>query len=238
MAKIKKSTLSFLKQLSKHNNRDWFAEHKPKYEAARENMIDFAQELLNRLSETDVLEERDGKKALHRIYRDTRFSKDKTPYKRNLSGSFTRDGKSRRGGYYFQVVPEGLYEDDFMSGSVAAGGFYGPERDDLKRIREELAADSSELRAIIADKDFVRVFGELSGDRLKTAPKGFPKDHKNIDLLRYKNFYAYRKFTDAEVLSDQVVDLYLEAFLTVRPFFDYFSEVLTTDANGEPLLAD
>ena len=123
-----------------------------------------------------------------------------------------------------------------MSASVAAGGFYNPERDDLKRIREELAADGSEFLAIVDDPDFKRVFGEMSGDQLKTAPQGYPRDHENIDLLRYKNFYAYRKFTDAEVLSDGVVDLYLEAFLTVRPFFDYFSDVLTTDANGEAVV--
>ena len=235
MAKIKKSTLTFLRQLAKNNNRDWFNERKAtKYEAARQNVEDFTQALLERLSQTDVLEEQTGKKAMHRIYRDTRFSKDKTPYKINLSASFSRDGKLRRGGYYYHVCPEGLREgDEFMSASVAAGGFYNPERDDLKRIREELAADGSEFRAIIGDPDFVRVFGQMSGDKLKTAPKGFDKEHENIDLLRYKNFYAFRNYSDAEVLSDAYLDLVHEAFLTVRPFFDYFSEVLTTDANGE-----
>ena len=234
MARIKKSTLTFLQQLRKNNNRDWFQENKPKYEAARENMIEFAEALLARLSETDVLEERNGKKVLHRIYRDTRFSKDKTPYKRNLSGSFTRDGKYRRGGYYFQILPENRNGDDpFMHQSLAAGGFYNPERDDLKRIREELAVDDSEFRAIVADKDFRRVFGEMQGDKLKTAPKGYAKDHPHIDLLRFKNFYAYRQFTDAQVVSAEYLDLNHEAFLTIRPFFDYFSEVLTTDGNGE-----
>lgn len=233
MAKIKKSTLSFLKDLSQNNDRDWFQANKPSYEKARENMIDFAEALLEKLSETDALEEHNGKKILHRIYRDVRFSKDKSPYKRNFSGSFTRDGKLRRGGYYFQVVPAGLYEDDFMRASVAGGGFYGPAREDLARIREEIAADASEFRAILADKDFKRVLGTMEGDQLKTAPKGYPKDHKNIDLLRYKNFYAFRRFTDKEVLSSEFLDMTHEAMLTVRPFFDYFTDILTTDANGE-----
>ena len=236
MAKIKKSTLTFLKQLSKNNDRDWFKERKSKYEAARANVEEFTQALLDKLSETDVLEEQTGRKAMHRIYRDTRFSKDKTPYKINLSASFTRDGKMRRGGYYFHVTPDGLREGDFASGSVAAGGFYNPEREDLKRIREELAADGSELRAIVADNEFIRVFGEMRGDQLKTSPKGYDREHENIDLLRYKNFYALRKFTEAEVLSAEYLDLNLEAYLTVRPFFDYFSDVLTTDANGERIV--
>ncbi|OAV42861.1 DUF2461 domain-containing protein [Lewinella sp. 4G2] len=233
MTKIKKSTLQFIKDLHRNNNRDWFAENKPRYEAAHENMIEFAAELLDRLSKTDVLVEQNGKKVLQRIYRDIRFSKDKRPYKRSMSGSFTRDGKLRRGGYFFQIKPEANWEEgDWMPSSCCGGGFYNPERDDLKRLRDELATDSSELRAIIADKDFVRVFGELMGDKLKTAPKGFPKDHENIDLLRYKNFVAMRRFTDKEVLSADYLDLNHEALLTVRPFFDYFTDVLTTDGNG------
>ena len=196
MADIKKSTLTFLKQLARNNNRDWFNENRPKYEAALENMIDFAEALLGRLSETDLLVERTGKKVLNRIYRDTRFSKDKTPYKRHFGGGFTRDGKSRRGGYYFQVLPQSNVAgtDDWMTGSLAAGGFYAPERDDLKRLREEFAVDVSEYRAITSDPEFVRLFGEMRGDKLKTAPRGIEKDHPNIDVLRHKNFYVFRTF--------------------------------------------
>jgi hypothetical protein len=100
-------------------------------------------------------------------------------------------------------------------------------------MREELAIDASELRAIITDKDFARIFGELQGEQLKTAPQGYSKDHENIDLLRYKQFYAGRNFTDKEVLSKDFLDMAHEATLTLRPFFNFFTEVLTTDANGE-----
>lgn len=229
---IKKSTLTFLRQLSKNNDRDWFNDNKAKYEAARDNVAEFGQALLDRLSESDVLSTENGKKSLYRIYRDTRFSKDKTPYKTNLSGGFTRDGKLRRGGYYFHVMPSAV-KNNWAEMSLVGGGFFSPERDDLKRIREELAADASEMRAILADPDFVRIFGELQGEQLKTAPQGYPKDHPNIDLLRYKQFYAFRYFTDAEVTSADFLDQAHEAYLTLRPFFDYFTDVLTTDANGE-----
>jgi uncharacterized protein (TIGR02453 family) len=224
MAKIKKSTLSFLRDLKKNNNRDWFAEHKPTYEAGRANIAEFAQELMDRLSNSDVLETASGKKSMFRIYRDVRFGKNKDPYKTSFSGQLKRDSKLRRGGYYYHLEP-GEY--------VIGGGFYGMESHDLKRVREELAVDADPLREIMADKDFIRVFGEMRGAKLKTAPQGYPKDHPNIDLLNFKQFYAFRDFSEQEVLSADFVDLGLEAFLTLRPFFDYFTDVLTTDANGE-----
>ncbi|MCX8212003.1 MAG: hypothetical protein ACJATN_000044 [Neolewinella sp.] len=227
MAVIKKSTLSFLNQLAKNNDREWFKDNKDKYEAGRENVAEFAQALMDRLVETDVLATENGKKSLFRIYRDVRFGKNKDPYKTNFAGQFKRDGKIRRGGYYYNVSPVGNWR------SFIGGGFYGMEKQDLKRMREELAIDASELRAIITDKDFARIFGELQGEQLKTAPQGYSKDHENIDLLRYKQFYAGRNFTDKEVLSKDFLDMAHEATLTLRPFFNFFTEVLTTDANGE-----
>lgn len=227
MVQIKKSTLSFLNQLAKNNDREWFNENKARYEAGRENVAEFAQALMDRVAKTDLIATENGKKSMFRIYRDVRFSKNKAPYKTNFAGQFVRDGKLRRGGYYYNISPVGDWR------SFVGGGFYGMEKDDLKRMREELAIDASELRTIIADKDFVRVFGELQGDQLKTAPRGYDKDHENIDLLRYKQFYAGRNFTDQEVLSAGFLDMAHEAMLTLRPFFDFFSEVLTTDANGE-----
>lgn len=224
---ITPSTYHFLRQLSRHNDRNWFAEHRGEYEAALSNVADFADELLERLRKTDVISTENGKKSLLRIYRDVRFSKSKLPYKPRFAGRFRRDGWQRRGGYYFHFSPEG---------NRVGGGFFGIERDDLKRIRQELGADAGEMRSIIGADAFGRLFGELRGEQLKTAPQGYPKDHPNIDLLRYKQFYAMREFTETEVLSDSFIDLAEEAVLGLRPFFDYFSEVLTTDANGEPLI--
>ncbi|CAH1001678.1 hypothetical protein LEM8419_02584 [Neolewinella maritima] len=227
MARIEHATYTFLRQLAAHNDRDWFAAHREAYDAARANVAAFAQELLDRLAKTDVISTQNGKKALFRIYRDVRFSKNKLPYKTNFAGSFTRDGKQRRGGYYFHLSP---------SENMVGGGFYGIERADLKRIREELDGDAGALREITGAKEFTRLYGTLRGEQLKTAPQGYPRDHPNIDLLRYKQFYAARTFSEQEVLSADFIDLAEEALLGLRPFFDYFSEVLTTDANGESIL--
>ena len=227
MARIDKSTYTFLRQLAAHNDRTWFEEHRADYERARENVAAFAQELLDRLSKTDVISTQNGKKSLFRIFRDVRFSKIKVPYKTNFAGGFTRDGLQRRGGYYFHLSP---------TENTVGGGFYGIEREDIKRIREELGADSGAMREVLADPDFQRLYGALRGDQLKTSPQGYSNDHPNIDLLRYKQFYAAREFTEQEVLSAEFIDRAEEALLGLRPFFDYFSEVLTTDGNGVSIL--
>lgn len=224
MSRIKASNFAFLKDLQQHNNRDWFNENKARYEAARENVAEFAEALMKRIGETDVLETESGKKSMFRIYRDVRFSKNKLPYKTTLSGRFRREGIMRRGGYYYHFSP-----DENMIG----GGFYGIEKDDLKRVRQELAADGDTLRNIMAAPDFVTQFGVMQGEKLKTAPKGYDKEHENIDLLRYKQFYVKRNFTEKEVTSANFIDEAAAAMLALRPFFDYFTDILTTDANGE-----
>ena len=227
-AMIEPATYTFLRQLAANNDRDWFAANKQRYEASRHNVAEFSDELIQRLKRTDLISTENGKKSLFRIYRDVRFSKNKDPYKTSIAGSYTRDGRARRGGYYFQFSP---------TENLVGGGFYGIERDDLQRIREELGADAGAMRAIIEAPAFRRLYGELRGERLKTSPRGYPNDHPAIDLLRYKQFYAGREFSEREVTSAGFIDLAEETLLGLRPFFDYFSEVLTTDANGQSLLA-
>ncbi len=223
---INKNTFEFLKELKANNNRDWFQENKAKYDLARENFIDFADALLLELKKTDNLESESGKKSIYRIYRDIRFSKDKTPYKTYLSGHFKRATNLLRGGYYFHIEP---------GNTVIAGGFWGPSSEDILRIRKEIAADASEMRAIINAPEFINTFGELKGDKLKSAPRGFDKNHPDLDLLQFKQYLLVTKFDDKDVFSK---DFYLKAnevYKKMRPFFDYFSEVLTTDENGASL---
>jgi uncharacterized protein (TIGR02453 family) len=227
MPRIEAATLDFLRDLRRNNNRDWFGTHKNRYLAARTNMEEFVTALLARMQEIDVIETPSAKKSLFRIYRDIRFSKDKTPYKINMGGSLRRAGAERRGGYYYSIQPGGE--------SVIGGGFYGPAREDLLRIRQEIAADAQPLRDILADPRFREFYGELTGDRLKTAPKGFDRDHPDIDLLRYKHFIAMRKCGDAEVTAPDYLDRIVDGWQRLRPFFDYMSVVLTTDENGVPL---
>lgn len=227
MAQIKVSNFKFLKDLEKHNDRDWFTENKKRYQLEHDEIIEFADALLVKMNEHDLIETPTGKKSLYRIYRDVRFSKDKSPYKTHWAGGFKRATKHRRGGYFFHIKPGGQ--------SFIAGGFWAPNKDDLQRIREEIATDASELRAVIADPTFVSTFETLDGEQLKTSPKGFDKEHPDVDLLRYKQFIFSKNFSDEEVLSADFADLANETFKAMRPFFDFMSDVLTTDSNGQPI---
>lgn len=219
---IPASTFQFLQELKVNNNRVWFNENKPRYVEANEQFKAFANTLMDKMSHYDQIEAL----KVFRIYKDVRFSKDKTPYKSSFSGSLKRATKWLRGGYYFHVEP---------GNTIVAGGFWGPAPVDLKRIRQEIAADDQPLRKIISDPTFIKTFGELYGDGVKTAPKGFSKEHPAIDLIRLKQFLVKRSFTDKQALSSGFVDEVVQTFHNMRPFFDYMSDVLTTDANGVPL---
>lgn len=219
-AKIEPSNLEFLRQVKKNNNRDWFNANKTRYLKEYDNMVAFAGVLLDKMNEHDVMETASGKKSLHRIYRDTRFSKEKTPYKTNWSGGFKRLGKNRRGSYYFHLEP---------GNSFVGGGFWGPEPADMKRIRDELAYDARPLRKILQSKNFIKYFGALYGEQLKTVPKGYDANNPAIDLLRYKQFLLIRKFSDKEVLDENFVKQVNETFKAMRPFLDYMTQVLTTE---------
>lgn len=225
-ASIPKSTLDFLKALRDNNNREWFAANKDWYQKEHAHAVAFAEALLARMGQHDQLVPMTGKQSLFRIYRDVRFSKDKSPYKAHFSGTMKRDTKWLRGGYYFHIEP---------GGSFVGGGFWEPNAADLKRIRQELAADAEPLRKIIAAPEFVETFGQLQGEQLKTAPQGYPANHPSIDLLRYKQFLLSQSYTDKEVASPDLLDKMVLAFRRMRPFFDYMSEVLTTDENGVPI---
>ncbi|MCW3101850.1 MAG: hypothetical protein JWO09_290 [Bacteroidetes bacterium] len=224
---IPPSAIEFLKLVKKNNNRDWFNANKDRYLKELEAVAAFADALLFEMNRHDTIETASGKKSLHRIYRDTRFSKEKTPYKTNWSGSFSRATKKLRGGYYFHIEP---------GNSFVAGGFWGPEAGDLKRIREEIAYDATEFRKVFKSKSFNETFGSLQGEQLKSAPQGYPNDHENIDLLRFKQFLLVKKFSDKEVLSPQFMKQVNDTFKKMRPFFNLMSEVLTTDKNGISLV--
>lgn len=219
-----KKSLQFLKELKKNNNRDWFAEHKSQFKIAQDDAKSFYGAIQANLEKHDEIE----KFKLFRIYRDVRFSKDKTPYQPHFAGSFSRLGAELRGGYYLRIRPG----ESFM-----AGGFWAPNKDDLFRIRKEIEVDASEIRAVLEDKDFVKYFdGKFEGEELKTAPRGFDKNHADVDLLRKKGFIAIRNFTDEEVLSDNFINELDKSYKALRPFFDLFSDILTTDLNGESIL--
>ena len=220
------SVFSFLEDLKENNHREWFQNNKTRYQEQYNYALQFADELLIRMKQIDTIETISGKKSLFRINKDVRFSKDKSPYKTNIGGALKRATKHLRGGYYFHIEPGNCF---------LGGGFWAPSPEDLKHIRLQIAADTEPLQQILSSKEFIATFGQLEGEQLKSAPKGFSKDHPAIDLINYKQFLLVKKLTDEEVQSKQYLETVVSTFQAMRPFFDYMSEILTTDLNGEPL---
>lgn len=225
---IKKDTLDFLLDLGKNNNRDWFGAHKDRYLEAQGNVVDFADTLIAEMNKHDQIETTSGKKSMFRIYKDVRFTKEKTPYNKHWSGRLKRATKKLRGGYYFRLE---------SGNSGIAGGFWGPDADDIKRIRMDIDINYDDWQKMINDPTLVKTFGKLEGDKVSSAPRGYAKDHPAIALLRHKQFILRRRFTDKEVLSGDFLYMVNDSFIKMRPFFDYMSEVLTTDANGISILS-
>ena len=221
---ISKATFTFLKNLKANNHRDWMQAHKNEYLANEKLLKAFYTSIEDGLNKTDKI----AKTKIFRINRDIRFSKDKTPYNVHRSVSFSRAGEERRGGYYLRLEP---------GKSLMAGGFFDPNPADLLRIRREFEMDASTIRKILNQKDFKAAFGGFVQEyAVKTAPKGFSKEDPNIDLIRLKNYFVVHNFTDDEVFSKDFKDNLVYHYELLRPYFDYMSEVLTTDLNGVSLL--
>jgi uncharacterized protein (TIGR02453 family) len=216
------SIFQFLRQLKENNNREWFASNKKAFQVEEQLAKTFFMAVYTDLEKIDNLDTI----QVFRIYRDVRFSKDKSPYKNHFSVGFKRSKPLLRGGMYLHI------EDN---ASFVGGGFWEPNAPDLFRIRKEIETDASELRTIIAEENFQKYFKTLQGEELKTAPKGFDKAHPAIDLLRKKQFLLTRSFTNEEIVSANFQSEVIKTFKAMRPFFDYMSEVLNTDLNGEYL---
>lgn len=218
------SSLTFLEKLAINNNREWFAENKDTYISAQSNIVAFIDQLILLMNTHDAIENESGKKSLYRIYNDARFSNDKSPYKSRFAFSLQRATKLKRGSYYMNIEPGNNY---------LACGFFSPNPEDLKRIRKDIELNFKDWRKILDSKPIKDNFVELTGSTVPTFPKGFPKDHEAIDLIRHKQFILRHNFTDQEVIDQKFVYNVNEIFKSVRPFFDHLSVVLTTDLNGE-----
>jgi uncharacterized protein (TIGR02453 family) len=221
---ILSSSLTFLNNLEKNNNREWFAENKETYISAQNNIIAFADQLIALMTTHDAIENTSGKKSLYRIYNDVRFSKNKAPYKPRFALGLQRATALKRGGYYLNIQP---------GNSFLACGFFSPNADDLKRIRKDIEQNPAAWRKILNLQTIKENFTALSGATVPTYPRGFSKDHEAIDLIRHKQFILRHNFKDQEVINPQFVFTVNEIFQSVRPFFDYMSVVLSTDLNGE-----
>ncbi|GAA4296483.1 DUF2461 domain-containing protein [Aestuariibaculum suncheonense] len=224
MKTVSENVFKFFKRLEQNNNRDWFNEHKKEFKAVEKDIKGFYNSVLETLKTHDDVD----KLKIFRIYRDVRFSKNKLPYKTHFGGTFHRVKPQLRGGYYIHIQPN--------NESFIATGFWEPNPADLLRIRKEFEMDASDMRDILNDKTFKTIWGELVGDEVKTAPKGFSKDHENIDLIKKKQYIFIKKYTDTQVLDASFIDDVNVAFKAIRPYFNYMSDVLTTDLNGESLI--
>ncbi len=217
---VKKEHFKFLKELSSNNDREWFNANKPRYQEAHASFKELVASVEEELNTFDQIE----KAKVMRIYRDVRFSKNKAPYKEFLAASYTRDGKYRRGGFYFKVQPGGQ--------SFIGGGFFGPESKDLKFIRDGILAEAKKYRKILNSKDIKEYFGGLKGDALKTAPKGYDKTHPDIELIRNKQFLLWREFDDKTALSAEFPGLIVDTFKKMLPYFQFITDTLVFDENG------
>lgn len=212
--------LKFLQSIAKNNNREWFEVNKPKYLEAKLQFEDFLEGLHKELLKfDDSLAGLNPRKLGFRIYRDVRFSKDKRPYKVNMGAGFSAHGKmEQEPGYYLHLEPKK---------SFVAGGIYMPDAEKLAKIRQEIDYNTKDFLKILNDKKFKGYFKALGDfDKLKTAPKGYPKDHPHIDLLRHRSFIVSHNFTDTQVTSKDFVKNVAIVCKTLKPLNDYLKEAI------------
>ncbi|KAK0494975.1 hypothetical protein EDD18DRAFT_1463993 [Armillaria luteobubalina] len=236
---VSQNTLDFLAQLQKPecNDREWFKLHERVFRQAEKEWKDFVEAFTDKLSEVDgEIPPLPPKDVIHRIYRDIRFSNDKTPYKKNLSASFSRSGrKGVFAAYHISIKPG----DE----SLFAGGLWCPGRNELATIRTSIKRNSSQLRDIISSPEFVKYFGEPTpgkrinifgrDDELKVAPKGVDKDHPDIDLLKCRSFAVIHHFTDEEVLDLDFKQTLADVAAVVRPLVHCLNEMMSVGHDSD-----
>jgi len=219
METIKKSTLDFLKQIKNNNNREWFIGNRPAYLDARENFESFVQKLIDQIIEFEpIMKGLEVKSCVYRFNRDIRFSNDKSLYKTHFGAFIVRGGKKngdKYGGYYFHIEP---------GGSIIAGGAYMPPAPWLSAIREKIDEEPDRFMKIISSKEFKKFFGQLTGEKLKKAPKGYPADHPNVDLLKFKSFLVVNEVKDEFVLNEKYFEHTIEVMKAMKPLNDFLNE--------------
>ncbi len=213
---VSNSTLQFLKDLNKNNNREWFSENKDRYLAAQANVAEFVELLIEETGKFDAeIQKLDAKKAMFRIYRDTRFSLDKTPYKTNFGASLGMGKGNRISGYYLHIEPQK---------SFLAGGVYHPESAVLKQIRAEIAANQEEFLAILNQNEFRNNFRGLSvEDKLKRVPAGYDKDHPMAEFLKLKSFNVIHPISDEALMSETAASDFTKVFKSIKPLNDFLN---------------
>lgn len=217
---IPQSTFDFLNQLRENNNREWFQANRELFDAARLQFMDFAEQVLHGLVAMDkrIPEDIPVSKCVYRIYRDIRFSLDKTPYKGYFSAAYSPTGRSTElPGYYIHIQP---------GQSFVTAGLWHPSKERLAAIRQEIDYNSAEFRSIVEAPLFLQHAGLDQEDRLKKAPSGYSADHPDIEFLRLKSFTATKSFSDNEMMQADATEMILSAFQALQPFQEFLYQAV------------
>ena len=212
----------FLRDLKAHNNRAWFQANKERYErTVRNPLLDFIGELgphLRKISKHIIVDNSPSGGSMFRIYRDTRFSKDKTPYKTHAAAQFrtARSKDVHSPGYYLHLQPNEVF---------GGGGIWRPEAPVLNQIRDYLAHHPSAWKAVLNDREFKK-HCTVEGEKLQRPPKGYPPDHELIEDLKYKDFIFFTQFSEKEVCSPSFMEKYVEACAAAAPYMEFLSKAL------------
>jgi uncharacterized protein (TIGR02453 family) len=214
-----KEIYDFLQNLEANNNREWFDKNRETFKKNWQKFHHFTEVLVNEIHSFDSeIGYIDPKDCLYRIYRDVRFSNDKSPYKTNFGTHICKNGrKSGNPGYYFHIQPG----ECFLS-----GGIYMPHPDVLKAIRNEIYYHTDDLLEIIEAPEFKKTFDFFDEDKLKTNPKGFPKEFEHIDLLRHKSFAPFMKITEEQLFSPDILEFILEKYRMILPINQFLYEAI------------
>jgi uncharacterized protein (TIGR02453 family) len=214
--------LKFLKDLGKNNNREWFEKNKSRFTECKDEFEGFVSVLLDDMIQFDgSLAGLNPKKLIFRIYRDVRFSKDKTPYKKNFSAGFSAEGKGMgTPGYYFHIQPNGE--------SFVAAGMFQPVPENLAKIRQEIDYNGDQLKKIFNEKKFKANYKNFwDEDKLKTAPKGYDKDHSYVEWLKLKSYIVIHSFKDSEVTSRNFRKNVVQVLKSSKPLNDFLKEAIS-----------
>jgi uncharacterized protein (TIGR02453 family) len=207
-------SLTFIEDLGQNNNKPWFEENRPAYEKARAAFESFVDYVINEFRESDGLQGLTARQCVARINRDIRFSKDKSPYKSGFGARITPGGwKGTRLGYYIHLEPNDR--------TMLAGGLYAPEPEQLARFRRAVDRDATEIKRLTGAKSFRETFGDIRGERLKTAPQGYDRSHPEIELLQLKQVTVAHPFADAELLRPDFPTRAVAVCQAMKPFLDY-----------------
>ena len=221
-----KTAITFLRELIDNNHKEWFDANRQYYREAQNEFNQFVDLLIPEIRSFDPsIGSITAKDCVFRIYRDVRFSNDKTPYKNHFGAYIAKDGrKSVMAGYYFHIEPIGA---GYLNNSMWAGGIYSPAAPTLKAIRTDIYEHTKEYKNIIENKEFTGAFKWFDGNKLTIAPKGFPKDFAEIELIKHKEFTFYRNIDEQTLIDNYLLEKSIDIYKLMIPINKFINRAIT-----------